>query len=292
MTGCLEGEERVAVYGDGSGSIELELVLSKRMSELQLALLGTGKRAPEQVQVEALCLLEDHWRGVCWEQGGYEVKDGRLKVSAKGVFTDIKQVKVVHPEVAGEGEQPRDVLSFGLEKTADGGALAVKFHGEADAANLGLGELPPEARAQIEQALDTALKEAFGELKLTIALGSPGAVERLEGELSKLADGRPALVLDLAAIKRMALAGKQELGGKVVFKGATPAPAGFAERLAKAKAAWEQGKATRAAARKRLGGPDPKELEQMEKDLERQQKELEELEKGLGGDKKPGEPKK
>ena len=85
------------------------------------------------------------------------------------------------------------------------------------------------------------------------------------------------------------MAGKMTMDGSIQWKGNKAAPEGFAERVAKAKTAWEAGAKERAELRKKLEAEEAEggemDLDEMEKKLKETEKELE---KGEGGKWPPG----
>ena len=265
LSGCLEGEQSFQVHDEGSGAIELKLQLGKKLSPLAAAI---GKREGKEARLQLLSELELRWRGVYWEDAKLEGQT----LSAKGVFKQLNEVALV-----GEGSK-QPLVSFAKGPSS----ITVRLHNDEEGLGMpGLGageEVPPEMKAELEKMLDQALNEAFGGLKLTLAISPPGKLSGVTG-LVGTAKGRALVVLDRAALKKLALSGKKVLEGSLDWGGEGPAPKEFAARLKAAQTAW----AAEAKARQRArSGPSEQELEEMKKELEGMDKELEQADKELG----------
>ncbi|HBP18922.1 MAG TPA: hypothetical protein DEA08_14190 [Planctomycetes bacterium] len=278
LSGCLEGEQSFQVHDEGSGAIELKLQLGKKLSPLAAAI---AKREGKEARLQLLSELELRWRGVYWEDAKLEGQT----LSAKGVFSKLDEVALV-----GEGSK-HPLVSFSKGPSS----ITVRLHNDEEGLGMpGLGageEVPAELKAELEKMLDQALGEAFGGLKLTLAIAPPGKLSGVSGLVST-AKGRALVVLDEGALKKLALSGKAALEGSLDWGGEGPAPKEFAARLKAAQAAWTAEAKARQRAR---SGPGEKELEEMkkelegmDKELEQAEKELEEMEQELEGEEKQG----
>lgn len=264
LSGCFEGEQTFSVHDEGSGAIELKLVLGPKLSPLAGAI---AKQEAKDARLQLLSELELRWRGVCWEDAQLQGQT----LTAKGVFEQLDAVAFV-----GEGsEQP--LISF----AKDASSITVRLHNDEDGLGVpGLGageELPAEMRAELETMLDQALQEGFGGLKFTLAIAPPGKLSGVSG-LVGTAKGRALVVLDTGTLKTLALSGKKALEGSLDWEGRGPAPKEFAARLQAAKASWAAEAKARAKAR---SGPSERELEDMKKELEAMEGELEQADKEL-----------
>lgn len=278
LSGCLEGEQSFSVHDEGSGAIELELRLGKKLGPLASAI---AKQEAKQARLQLLSELEQRWRGVCWEDAKLEGQT----LKARGVFGKLDEVALV-----GEGSK-QPLVSFAKGPSS----ITVRLHNDEEGLGMpGLGageEVPPEMKAELEKILDQALEEGFGGLKLTLAFTPPGKLSGVSGVVGT-AKGRALVALDKGALKQLALSGKKVLEGSLDWEGKGPAPEAFAARLKAAQAAWAAEAKERAKAR---SGPSEKELEQlkkelegMDKELEQADKELEEMEKELEREEKQG----
>ncbi|MBL4849302.1 MAG: hypothetical protein JKY65_27565 [Planctomycetes bacterium] len=289
--GCLEAKQDFVVHGDGSGIIELEFKLGKEISGM--ASSEFEGKTQEQLDAIAAAQMGEQFEGVYWETMTQKLVDGHLVLKGTGVFSDISKVKMISEEMdmeaaMEEGAEPKMVkkeqLVFTFEQTDAGGKLTMKMDsGQAGAAMGGGGapegmegneEMAKEMAKMMEEAMKPMLEQMKG-FKFRISAKVPGEVTK--SGLKDLGEGRHGIEIDVDMIQKQALAGKGGMDGTIEWKGKTAAPTGFADRVAKAKKAWEAGAKARNELKAKLEG---EKAEGGEMDLEELEKKLKEAEGG------------
>jgi len=301
--GCLEAKQDFEIHGDGSGIIQMEFKLGKEISGMASAEFEGKTQA--QLDAMAAAQMGDQFEGVYWESLSQKLVDGQVVLSGTGVFADINKVKMIQEEMdlesaMEEGVEPKKVkkeqLSFKFEQTETGGKLFLNM----DSGQKGMGDLGGESPEGMEgneemakemaKMLEEAMKPMLEQLKgfsFRVSAKVPGEVTK--SGLQDLGQGRHGVKIDVDTIKDQSLKGKSGLNGTVEWKGKQEAPTGFAERVAKAKKAWEAGAKERQALKKSL---EAEQAEGGELDLEELEKKLKEAEGGMEPeDKKSGEGK-
>ena len=224
--------------------------------------------------------------------------DGQVVLSGRGVFADINTVKMVSKDAGmgmgdeeGEGQPvEKEQLSFKFEQGEAGGKLTFVMDsgqqgmgGPGGAEGEGEGETDPEFAKEMKKMMEEALKpmlEQMKDFKFRISAKVPGEVSK--STVKDLGEGRHGIQVDVKTIEEQSMAGKAGMDGSIEWTGKKAAPEGFAERVAKAKAAWEAGAKEREETRKKLeaesaeeGDMDLEELEKKLKEAEKEQKKAE-----------------
>jgi hypothetical protein len=287
--GCLEAKQDFEVHGDGSGVLQLEFKLGKEISSMA----SSEFEGKTQAQLDAMAAAQmgDQFEGVYWETMSQKMVDGQVVLAGTGVFADVTKVKMISEEMdmsgaMEEGAEPKMVkkeqLTFTFEQTDAGGKLTMKMD-SGQAAGMGGGapegmegneEFAKEMAKMMEEAIKPMLEQMKG-FKFQISAKVPGDVTK--SELKDLGKGRHGILIDVDTVKKQALAGKGGLDGSIEWKGKRAAPTGFADRLAKAKKAWEAGAKARADLKAKL---EAEKAEGGEMDLEDLEKKLKEAEGG------------
>ena len=296
--GCLEAKQDFQVHSDGSGTIEMDFKLGKDISGMASAEFE-GKNQ-EELNAIAAAQMGDQFEGVYWESLTQKLVDGQVVLHGKGVFPDINKVKMIQEEMdmesaMEEGAEPKMVkkeqLSFKFEQSEAGGKLFVNM----DSGQKGMGGGMPEGMEgneemakEMAKMMEEAMKPMFEQMKgfkFRVSAKVPGEVT--ESDLKDLGEGRHGVQIDVEEIKKQSLAGKSGLSGTIEWKGKKEVPTGFAERVAKAKKAWEAGAKARKELKEKL---EAEKAEGGELDLEELEKKLKEAEGGMEPeDKKSGE---
>jgi len=298
--GCLEAKQDFQVHSDGSGTIEMDFKLGKEISGMASAEFE-GK---DQAQLDAMAAAQmgDQFEGVYWESLSQKVVDGQVVLHGKGVFADVNKVKMVSEEMdmdsaMEEGAEPKMVkkeqLSFKFEQTEAGGKLFMNM----DSGQKGMGDMGApegmegneEMAKEMAKMMEEAMKPMFEQLKgfsFRVSAKVPGEVTK--SGLQDLGEGRHGVQIDVGTIKKQAMAGKSGMSGTIEWKGKQAAPTGFAERVAKAKKAWEAGAKERKELKEKL---EAEKAEGGELDLEELEKKLKEAEGEMEPEKKSGEGK-
>ncbi len=298
--GCLEAKQDFEIHSDGSGIIQMEFKLGKEISGMASAEFE-GKTQAE-LDAMASAQMGDQFEGVYWESLSQKLVDGQVVMSGTGVFADVNKVKMVSEEMdmdsaMEEGAEPKMVkkeqLSFKFEQTEAGGKLALNM----DSGQKGMGDMGApegmegneEMAKEMAKMMEEAMKPMFEQMKgfsFRVSAKVPGEVTK--SELQDLGEGRHGVQIDVETIKKQTLKGKSGLSGTVEWKGKQEAPTGFAERLAKAKKAWEAGAKERKELKAKL---EAEKAEGGELDLEELEKKLKEAEGEMEPEKKSEEGK-
>lgn len=296
--GCLEAKQDFEVHGDGSGIIQMEFKLGKEISGMASAEFE-GK-TQEQLNAMAAAQMGDQFEGVYWESLSQKLVDGQVVLQGTGVFADINKVKMVSEEMdmdsaMEEGAEPKMVkkeqLSFKFEQTEAGGKLFFNMDSGQKGMGGGMGGAPEgmegneEMAKEMAKMMEEAMKPMFEQMKgfkFRISAKVPGEVTK--SGVQDLGEGRHGIQIDVETVKKQALAGKSGLNGTVEWKGKKEAPTGFAERLAKAKKAWEAGAKERKELKEKLAAEQAEggemDLEELEKKLKEAEGEMEKSEEG------------
>lgn len=235
LAGCLKFKEEIQVMPDGAGRIILTIASKETGEENKLSVAELMSEDPDK--------MDKTFPGiVAMSRPVEEKKDGWTQVRVEFFFDDINKVKLVNED---DGKVFQE---FSFRKEGDGRVLEFKagaaeeFGGQLGGQD---GELPPEAKKQIEEMV----KQMLAGFELKIAVNMPGEVK--ESGAFKEKEGRRATF----ALGEKDIAGFDDFKKFEAIKSVKivsgPADVPAAE-LAAFKAAYEKAKAEWPALKKEM----------------------------------------
>jgi len=188
---CVQGEQSVTLFPDGSGKIVMKVAVKKQVLQMIENMAkefggnapGGPPENPFKTMTDPAQLAANSEGIVGWTTSAPSADGEWIRATVAGYFDDINKVRLYSQKEGPDGRKVRK-LSFQarMTKTADGGTISLgnSFAGEFDELNA---KMRQERDPETAKAVLELMKPMLQDVQVKVALTLPGAVRSAKGFL-------------------------------------------------------------------------------------------------------------